>query len=200
MIELKIDFSEVLQLADDLHVAADQVPFAVARTMNDELFKAREAVVTEFQNKMNVRNPNFPSAVLRVQTASKQNLSGAIVEQSPSHILGDHDQGATREAAGHRFAVPSTEYAKDKMTQRGLRQDARLHNILQRGKRAVRIVGNKVFIAKRGQKGLRYAFTLARSVQIKRDVDLTGAFVRSFSTFYDKLEANLLRAMKTRFN
>jgi hypothetical protein len=199
---LTIDFSEVKALADDLGAASKEVPFAIAKTMNQELFKGRQAVVDEWHAHMTTRNVHFPSAVLHVRTVNTgQNPMNGAVEEVRGHILGDHEFAATREAAGHRFAIPSTPYAAGKMTAHGLRQDARLVNILNRGKRAVRIVGSKVFIAQRGRKGLQYAFTLARSVQIKRDVDLSGAFERSItSTFYDQLRANLLRALRTRFS
>jgi hypothetical protein len=38
MFELKIDLSQIRQLADDLGVAHDQIPFAAARVMNDAAF------------------------------------------------------------------------------------------------------------------------------------------------------------------
>jgi hypothetical protein len=45
MFELKIDLSELRQLADDLGVARDQIPFAGARVLNDAGFIARDALV-----------------------------------------------------------------------------------------------------------------------------------------------------------
>jgi hypothetical protein len=45
MFELQIDFSQVRQLADDLGVARDQIPFAGARVLNDAGFIARDALV-----------------------------------------------------------------------------------------------------------------------------------------------------------
>jgi hypothetical protein len=202
VITIAIDFSEVLAFADDLGAARNEVGFAIVKTLNQQLFKGREAVVNEWHAHMAVHNVHFPSAVLHVRTvnSSQSPMTGAV-EEVRGHILGDHEYAATREAAGHRFAIPSTPYAEGKWTAHGLRQDARLSSILQRGKRAVRIVGRKVFIATRGQRGLKYAFTLASQVQIKRDVDLSGAFERSItSTFYDQLKANLLRALRTRFS
>jgi hypothetical protein len=45
MFELKIDLSQIRQLADDLGVARDQIPFAGARVLNDAGFIAPDALV-----------------------------------------------------------------------------------------------------------------------------------------------------------
>jgi uncharacterized protein YjiS (DUF1127 family) len=45
MFELRIDLSQIRQLADDLGVARDQIPFAAARVMNDAAFITRDALV-----------------------------------------------------------------------------------------------------------------------------------------------------------
>jgi hypothetical protein len=44
MFELKIDLKDLYDLADDLHVCRDQVPFAAARVLNNGGFIARDAL------------------------------------------------------------------------------------------------------------------------------------------------------------
>jgi hypothetical protein len=45
MFELRIDLSQLRQLADDLGVAQDQVRFAGMRVLNDAAFATRDALV-----------------------------------------------------------------------------------------------------------------------------------------------------------
>jgi hypothetical protein len=100
MLELHIDFSGINALAEDLGAARNTVPFVIAKTMNQELFKGREAVVNEWHAHMKVHNVHFPSAVLHVRTVNTgQNPMSGAVEEIRGHILGDHAKSFRRKRA-----------------------------------------------------------------------------------------------------
>jgi hypothetical protein len=196
---LEFDLSQLRALADDLHVCQDQVRFAAMRTINQSLYNARDELCDVWARHVQQRNPHYPRVALHVNQASKADLSGTLVETKGS-ILGDHDEGTTRVAA-HQFAVPTTQYRTGKQTQHGLRVDARLATLLARpsARRSLIVKGNKVFVATRGQRGMRLAFVLEQAVTIKKDVPLTQGFIDSvLRTFSTELIPNMLRAMKTR--
>jgi hypothetical protein len=199
MIELKIDFSQVLQLADDLHVAQDQVPFALSRTMNDAMFGFKENLSTVvWPRHVEQRNVHYPAAVLHISKASKGNLS-ATMQETRGTILAEHDQGATREG---KFAIPMQRYREGKLTQHGLRADARLRYLLSKpnARRVVRVMPDgHVFVGKRGEK-LQMAFVLKPSINVPHDVPISEAFVHFVEKYINDEPPNaLLAAMKTRF-
>src|SRR2546423_7239473 len=81
MFSVQIDLTDIYQFADDIHVAANQVPFAAARTINDALFRAREDLSeTVWPQHVSRRNPHYPSVVLHVDKATKGDLHGELRE------------------------------------------------------------------------------------------------------------------------
>lgn len=202
MIEIKLDLSEVYALADDLAVAHDQVPFAMARVMNAAAFIARDSLVHQtWPRSVEQRAINFPSAVIHVVKATKSHLHVEIVEdrQSSTAPLIDHAEGGTRHAKT-KFAIPLPDYRRGRITAtHGLKMDARLAAVLKRTpKRALRITPGGVFIGQHGR--LQMIFAFKEQVTMRKDVPFEEDFKRVVMEVIDReLEPALLMAMRTRF-
>ncbi|SRR6266550_5590616 len=198
MIELKIDLKEIYEFADDIGVAADQVPFAASKSMNDTLFVARDALVKDtWPRHVNQRNPSFPSAVLHVQRSDKSNLHGEINETGvKSASLREHDVGGTRTPKGREFAVAMPWYRALYQTQHGIRSGHRPHDLLN--KKNVRVTSKGIFIVYQGR--LRLAFAFVPQVHMHADVPFTEDFKTVCTYAMEKeLPEALLYAMRTRF-
>src|SRR6266487_928066 len=127
------DFREIEQWAAKLGVAADQIPFATARAINDSIFATRKVLVDEmWPSVVNVANPHYPSAVLRVDTATKYHLTASIHEiKETSTPLILHAKGGTKtKRKGRHFTIPTKEYKQAHRTQRGLAKRATAHELI----------------------------------------------------------------------
>jgi hypothetical protein len=199
--ELKIDFSDIEQLARDLDVAATQVPFACAKVLNDGAFITRDVLTkTTWPRHVQQRSHNFPSAVLHVEKATKSNLSVWIIETpSTTAPLIDHAEGGVRFAKS-KFAIPLPDYRVGRMTAtHGLRHDARLEAVIKKyPKRALRITERGVFVGEHGR--LRQLFAFKPSVTMHKDVPFEEDFVRTMlAVIQAELIPALIYAMRTRF-
>jgi tRNA A37 threonylcarbamoyladenosine synthetase subunit TsaC/SUA5/YrdC len=106
--QIKFDLSAMQRVADRLKVAQDQVPFAMARALNDAAFETRRKLIEQtWPRAVTVRAPNFPAVALYVEKADKRNLAVAIVEQPTAVSLALHAEGGTKTPRkARRFAVP----------------------------------------------------------------------------------------------
>jgi hypothetical protein len=199
--EIKVDMGDVLRLADQLGVAAREIPYSMSRSLNSALFDIRSEFIDHtWPDHVTVRNPSFLRYVLRVETSSKYNLRGAIKEiEETSNPLMDHAKGGTRTPAKAReFAIPTTEYAQGKQTSRGLRASARIRALLASvPRRALRVTSKGVYVGKGGRLELVFAFK--PRIEMKADVP----FFETFETevrkrFWDKLPEWLIRSLRTR--
>jgi hypothetical protein len=175
--EIKIDFSDVNRLVDDLHIARREVLYAASRTINDAVFAAKDEISgVVWPRFVTQRAHNFPRATLHVNKSTPDNLTAELVE-TKSDILKLHDEGGSVSAKGRALVVPVTSYRQSRMTQHGLRADATLSALLRRAsaKRTVRIVNDRVYVAARGL-GLKLAFVLRKAITQKADVPLTQSF------------------------
>jgi hypothetical protein len=198
VIEIHLDLSEIRQFADDLKVAQREVTWACAKTINDSVFEARQEISDDWPRFVTQRQTNFPRAALHVRKADTHNLTAELVEER-SNILGAHDTGATISARSRSLAIPVSSYRASRMTQHGLRADAKLAAVLRRAsaKRSVRVVGNKIYVASRGL-GLKLAFVLKQSIQQKADFPATQIFNDTVTRVVNNtLVNNLMRALRT---
>jgi hypothetical protein len=197
---IKIDMREVEQLADRIGAARDQIPFAMSKTLNDAAFITRGVLTKEtWPQHVSQRNPSFPSAVMHVNKATKDNLEVEITETRDSTVsLKAHAEGGVK-VAPKRFAIPMPAYREGKMTQHGLRLDARARAIINRyPKQAVRITDKGIFVADKGGR-LRLVFVFKQAVNIKKDVPIYEDFAQTVETTIQReLEPALLMAMRTR--
>jgi hypothetical protein len=199
--QITVDMKEVEALAERLKVAVSEIPYAMSRSLDAALFDIRQQFIDEtWPAHVQVRNPSFLRHVLRVETSNKQNLRGAIKEvEETSNPLITHAKGGTRRPArGKDFAIPASDYAKGKMTQRGLRASARIRALIAHTpKRALRITKRGVFIGEHGR--LKLVFSFKPQIQMKADVPFYQVFEQEVrKRFWDKLPEWLVRAMATR--
>jgi hypothetical protein len=199
--EIKVDMGDVLRLADQLGVAAREIPYSMSRSLNSALFDIRSEFIDRvWPDHVTVRNPSFLRHVLRVETSSKYNLKGAIKEvERTSNPLLDHALGGVRTPAKAReFAIPTSAYAAGKQTSRGLRAAARIRELIARTpRRSLRITSRGVYIGRGGK--LELAFAFKPRIEMKADVP----FFETFETevrrrFFDKLPEWLIRSLRTR--
>lgn len=108
MIDLRFDMSAFEQAARDLEAAADQIPFALSRALNDGADQTREHLIAEtWPRGVKVRNQNFIRAALTTagQRATKSNLSVTIYDKLGRASLSLHDTGGVKQGRG-RLAIP----------------------------------------------------------------------------------------------
>lgn len=193
---LEFDFSAFERAAERLGGAIDQVPFALANTLNDAMFDARRKIVNEtWPAHVQVRNPTFINAALRVRKASKHHLEAAIYQQpgvGTQVRLKMHEKGGTKVARG-RFAVPSDNV---RLTQHGASRPQRPANLRNKV-----VIGNRIFqaVGKGKRRKLKLMYTLVRSVRVPATVpffrDFASEVMASMARHFPE---ELARAMKTR--
>ncbi len=85
-----------------------QIPIATASAINSTLFEARKHVVERTAPAaFEVRNKGFMTAALRVETASKSRLTGALFDHLGRASLALHARGGTKRPRGGRLAIPA---------------------------------------------------------------------------------------------
>jgi hypothetical protein len=199
MFELQIDMQEVERAAEALRGATDQIPYVMSSILNTAAFATRGSLVKEtWPQHVKQRALNFPSVVLYVDKATKDNLTVSISENRDSTApLQPHADGGVKQAA-KRFAIPMPDYREGKMTARGLRKNSRARAIIERTpKRALRITSKGIFIGEQGR--LRLAFVFKQSVTIPKDVPFHEDFDRHMREGITTLfEPKMAQAMRTR--
>ena len=92
--QIKFDLSAVVRVADQLKVAADQIPYAASRALNKAAFETRRTLVNEtWPQSVQQRRSNYPSVVLHVDESTKHDLTVKIVEQANMSSLAAHAEG-----------------------------------------------------------------------------------------------------------
>jgi hypothetical protein len=197
---ISFDFREIEAWAKKLSVAADQIPYATSRAINDAVFETRKVLVDElWPHSVHARNPQFPSVVLHVDKSTKQNLSASIREtRETSAPLMLHAKGGTRQSKHGDFAIPMPWYRAGKQTQRGLRKSASAREIIARTpKRALRITDRGIFIGESGR--LRLAFVKKQTIKVPKDVPFFETFaVEMRRRLFERLPSRLIGAVATR--
>jgi len=188
---LTIDMTEVEELAARMNAAADQIPFALANAMNHAAFVTRQFMIDNtWPQHVEVRNPNFIRAALRVEQATKQNLTVTIFDALNKSVkLKLHAEGGTKSARG-RFAIPNPKYVRKDAT--GVPVSQKPRNLPDSF-----IRGNVIY--QRVARGLQMMYVLARSIVEPKDVPFYADFQTHMAdeimkAFPDSME----RAMKTR--
>ncbi len=152
----------------------DQLPYALSKTINGALFDARKKVVEEtLANAFTMRNKRFPSAAMRVEKASKRNLSGSLYDRLNHASLGLHASGGMKKPKSGRIAIPT---ARIKRTTRG--------------------VSKRIYKGEGGQ--LVKLYTFARREKIKKTFSFSQDFEATVRGSFDQNFAkNFRHALKT---
>ena len=207
-INFGIDFSDFERAADELNAELRQVPFALARAMNDAVEKARSTLIDEtWPESINERNHSFLNASLTTSghRATKQNLSVMLYDKLGRGHLEMHADSGVRTPKGSKIAVPS----------RAIRRTGKGSIVKSQTPRAIPksfIKGDIIYSqsgsyiksGSRKEKGqdnrkLTLMYVLRTSTQIKKDVPLREVFEDVFTSELGKaFHVRLDQAMKSR--
>lgn len=152
----------------------DQVPFGLAKAMNDGVTAARDELVTRtWPSHVKVRNQRFMAVALRREFANKRKLEVAIFDRIGRASLTLHDKGGLRRPRGSSIAVPSSAL-QTRRTGRGVPKGLRpsaLPNSVRKGDVIYQRTGGAGKGAKGGAKrGLKLMYVLKPSVEVRADV------------------------------
>ncbi|UQR66194.1 hypothetical protein LRP30_13465 [Bradyrhizobium sp. C-145] len=191
MIEVNFDTADFTGRAMELGAVADQLPYILARSLNDAAEKTRSYLIERtWPTAISAKNRSFIGAALtaRGARATKQDLRVEIYDKLGRGNLMLHAKGGTRRAKGANLAIPSS--ANVKRTASGA---------VSRGQ-TPRALADKA--ARRGRflfaKG-KMVYTLDPAVQIKRDVPFYRDFTNTMrQAVLESLPRNVAIAMSTR--
>jgi hypothetical protein len=194
MLQIDFDTSAITKAASDLGATIDQIPYVMARTLNDAAEVTRKHLINQtWPQSVTVRNTAFMNASLttRGARATKSDLEVTIYDKLGRANLALHAKGGVRTAKQSAIAIPPTG-AVTRGTH-GVPTGQRPRNL--RG--AVRI-GDAIF--QRQRKRLKLMYVLRPAAVIRRDVPFYADFGKiMYQEMMRALPRNVSIAMKTRF-
>ena len=193
---LTFDLREFEQAGRRLGCAADQFPFAIANAMTAAAFTTRYFLVDDVWPKhVEQRNKRFISSSLRIDKATKRNLSVSIFDNLGRGHLALHATGGTKQAK-KRLAIPATGAVK--RTAKGVRKSETPYAIrAATPPRALRVLPHGIFVGEGGRLHLVYSFK--QSAHQKADVPFFENFQHVMRSEMRKgFAASLKAAMATR--
>lgn len=165
MIRVELDMREFEQRARQMGVfATDQLPFAIASTLNDTMFKdTRPHIIgPTWAAAFEMRNRGLPRASIRVEKASKVKLSAGVYDALGKADLQKHARGGAKTVSG-TLAIPVQGrvrlHAKGK-TPWAKELEGRF------GRHAVRKTAKGLFVGRGGR--LHLYFSFAKGAQLDK--------------------------------
>ena len=199
MPEVFLDLREFTKKAHQMGIfAADQLPYAISRTLNDTMHKdVRPRIIgPTWESAFTVRNRGLARASIRVENSSKGKLSAGVFDALGKADLGKHATGGGKTHSG-TLAIPNR--ARVKLHARGKKPWAKE---LEKkfGKRAVRkIPGKGLFVGQGGRLHLFFAFK--QSAQLDKRFFFYEDFRRvSIASMGRRYPAHIQRAVSTAFS
>ena len=163
MIRVEIDMREFTRKARQMGVFAnDQMPFAIANTLNDTMFQdTRPQIIgPTWSAAFTVRNRGLARASIRVERASKGKLSAGVFDALGKADLAKHASGGPKTHSG-TLAIP--ERSKVRLHARGKTPWAK--ELEKRyGSHAVRKTPKGLFVGKGGRLHLYFTFKSGASL------------------------------------
>jgi hypothetical protein len=193
---VKFDFSDFERKAKELSAAADQIPFALAKALNEAVENAQTILILKtWPSAVRVRNAGFMRAALRRRFASKHNLTAEVYDVLHRGHLKEHAVGGTKTARGANIAIPMDDIPR---TARGVSKSNRPAALIANTpRRALRVTRRGIFIGQGGRLKLKYA--LKRTVPIPADVPFESDFATAVRDgIRVAFPVWIKRAMKTR--
>lgn len=179
---VKFEMSDFRRKAYLLGVAADQVPYATALTLNDAMFETRvEEIFMAWPGGVTVRNQSFMRAALRVDKASKGNLSASIFDVLGRASLDLHADGGTKTPDSGKLAVPVD--PRIRRGARGVPKSQRPRTFSSR--RNARVTAKGIFLGEAGRLHMIYRF-------------LSSADIDKRFPFYETFEENVVKVVEER--
>lgn len=206
---LKFDFSDFERVAKRLDAFADQIPFALAKSLNDAADIARRQIIDDtWPHHVSVRNSGFMNAALTTKgtRATKRKLSVVLYDRLGRAGLQLHAVGGTKRPRGRNLALPSAKVAA-RRTGKGVPKNLRplaLPNSFKQGDIIYQRVGKYQKAGKRSAakdtRGLKLMYTLKPSVRIRPDVPFYQDFASTMRREVPKaFNKNIKLAMATAF-
>lgn len=198
MVTVRYDMREFERKARQMGIfAADQLPFAISKTLNDTMFKdTRPHIIgPTWSSAFVVRNKGLARASMRVETSTKGKLSAGVFDALGKADLARHATGGAKTHSG-TLAIPNR--AKVKLHARGKTPWAReLDRIVP--KRALRVIrGKGIFVGQGGR--LHLFFSFAESASLDKRFRFYEDFRRvSLAGIGRRFPANIQRAINTAF-
>lgn len=171
------DMSDFERAASRAGALQDQIPFALSQSLNDGLFAARDHLITHtWPAHVSVRDPNFMRNALRVERASKGNLSGAVTNQGTragnrGHLV-MHEKGGVKRPSKAKIAIPDRKVLA-RRSGRGIPKSLRpgtAPNTFRKGDVIYQVTGGKK------NRKLKLLYTLKPSAPIKGVVPFHADF------------------------
>lgn len=193
MFDLQLNLGEYKMAAGAMHAAADQIPFALSKTLNDSAFATRGHLVGDvWPSAVKVRNRNFIRAALRVDVANKEKLEVAIYDTLGRAHLALHAKGGSKQARG-RLALPSKRIRRGSSGVVASQKPVNIANSFVKGD----VIYQRAGRGKRKRLSLMY--TLKPGATIKKDVPFFEAFSSMMSSeIAARFPAAMAMAMRTR--
>lgn len=199
MIVVKFDTEALIGKALDLGAAADQIPYALARTLNDAAEHTRSFLIENtWPEHVYVRNQSFLQASLTTKDAraTKGDLTVEIYDKLNRANLALHSRGGIRRAQSSFLAIGTTHNVAALRGPRGVPKSQRpraLTNAFRKGD----VIYQRV--KRSGQERLRLMYVLKPQAQIKKDVPFLEDFANEMRQgILDNLAKNVAKAMATR--
>lgn len=171
-----------------------QLPFAVSQALNATAFEGRGAGIKAFDRDFDLRNKGFARGILRVDKATKRDLSAAVFDRRElDYLVTQQDGGVKRPRSGQHIAVPR----QARRTARGVAKADRPRQIIASGKGFAtrRAIFRKVG---RGGRQLKLMHSLIRQARIrprlKFDRDIERLALRRFDRHFQRW---LIKALRT---
>lgn len=167
---LSFDFGDFERVAARMMAAADQIPFALAGSLNEASNLARRELIEQtWPSHMQVRNARFMAAALTTKgtRATKKNLRVEIYDRLGRGSLALHEQGGVKRPRGASLAIPSKSLQGSRNSKgipAGLRPKA-LPQSFRKGDAIYQRTGGKG-----KSRGLKLMYTLKPGARITADV------------------------------
>ena len=199
MVEFK--FRDVDRVVRNLRGFERQIPFALAKALNNTVEIARDKLPRTFAEHVEVRNSRFLKNALTTKgrRATKMRLRVELYDRWGRGNLKLHAEGGTRRARSDVLAIPSR-IITPKRTGRGVPKGMKPRNIVATiPKRALRVIpGRGIYIGVGGN--LKPLYNFRPSAPIRRDVPLHQEFERIVRAEMPKqFRRSMREAMKTAF-
>lgn len=200
MIRVAVDTAELEKALGNLK---SEIPFALARAINDTLLDIQKKQIENINDRFTIRRPNFVKKSVKITKFSKkQDLDGEIAiadvgGKSTKDILGKFEKGTTKKSrTGGKVAIPSEFIRPDRgrVVSKGKRP-SQLKNTFRVDK------GETSLLFQRKGKGknrtINLAYILKGSVKIDRRLSFVDIAVRVFNKdFNDNVNKRLQEGIK----
>ena len=194
MIALQIKVDDFIERAQRMDGELKQLPFALSLAMNRAATQTRAALIdTTWPRGVTVRNKTFLRAALRMEFASKHNLSVVIYDSLGRASLPLHDKGGVKIGKG-KLAIPLSAVRR---TSRGaVAQADKPRNL------GTSFVRDGVMYRVRGKgkrKRVEPMFALRRQARLRKRVNFTQDFSAYMAeALRSEFPQALARAISTR--